>query len=242
MSMMQCGSFNFEPNEVNLVRFEKSPIKSPRGIRLMSVYRMMLEVVVKKDTVAELTSRIDEINTAFAFDGFDAKLYSDDAGTVLTSHVLINSTSLSGVRVIRGPTFDRCDGAEYANKRTAIIVLEATYDTSESDLVSWRETLRFYGTGGQDYAVMAAYPNPVAFPMGTTTPQVIVQTGEAVGFVAPVVPPGPVFTTGVYYPSTLQEEGYDSALMQGQFARFYPSNWRYTMIALTPQVGYPTTR
>lgn len=242
MSRAQYGSFAFEANEVQMTRVERANIYSPRGRKLMSVQRLFWEIVVKKDTVAELTSRITAINTAFETNYQDALFYTDDAGTILSSHYLLNSTSLSGVKVIRGPVFDRADGAEYANKRTAIVGLEAIYDTSDDDLVSWRETLRFIGTGGQDYAILPAFPNPVVFPLGTTTPQWIVQTGHAMGFTANVAPPGPIFTVGVYLPATLQETEYGSATMQGLHPRYYPTGWTYTMLALLPQVGYPTTR
>lgn len=243
MSMVKYGSFSFLANECNLVRVERNNIFSQRNRRLIGINRHTLEIVVKKDTAAELTTRINEIYTAFNTNYQDYGLYTDDAGTILSSHYLTNSDSLSGVRVVNGPKFQDSDGAEYANKRTIIITLEATYDNSDSDLVSWRESLRFVGNCAQDYVVMSGYPAPVVFPMGNTTHQVIIQTGEAVGFAAPVAPPGPIFTVGVYRPPLDQEEGYDSGVNQGNgYYRFYPSHWRYVMIALTPQIGYPTTR
>lgn len=241
MSMAKYGTFPFEANEVNQTRVERSNYYSERGRKLVSIQRLFWEIVVKKDTVAELTTRISAILTALDTNYQDALFYSDDAGTILTSHYLFNSTSLSGVRV-RNVKFDRSDGAEYANKRTILAQIEATYDTSDDDLVSWHEKLRFIGTGLTDYAILPAFPNPVAFPLGNATPQIIIQTGHAIGFAAPVAPPGPLFTVGVYLPAQQQETDYDSAAQQGLHPRFYPSSWAYTMIALLPQVGFPTTR
>lgn len=243
MSMVRYGSFEFLPNECNLARVERNNIFSPRERRLIGINRHTLEIVVKKDTAAELTTRIDAIYAAFNTNYQDYGLYTDDAGTILSSHALANSDSLSGVRVVNGPKFKDSDGAEYANKRTIIITLEATYDQSDSDLVSWKENLDFTGTTAEDVIVMPGFPAPVAFPMGNVTPQRIIQTGEAVGFVAPVAPPGPIFTTGVYLPARNQEWGYGSGQNQGNdFYRFFHSHWRYEMISLTPQVGFPTTR
>ena len=83
MSLLKYAGTPLEANECNLTRMEKANILSPRGRKLMSVYRMFLEIVVKKDTVAELTTRIDAIKTLFDSNYGDAALYTDDAGTVL---------------------------------------------------------------------------------------------------------------------------------------------------------------
>jgi hypothetical protein len=149
------------------------------------------------------------------------------------------------VRVVRGPVFDRADGAEYANKRTSMVVLEAIYDTSDDDLVSWREKLRFIGTGGPDYAVLGGFGGVSAFPLGPATPQIIIRSGKAVGFTTWVSPPGitDLGISGTYYfPATQQQEWLGGGQCLGQDFRFFPSSWDYIVYCASAQFLFPRTR
>lgn len=242
MSLFQYGNYRHPANEVNLIRMEKANIIGPRGKRLTTVQRMMIEIVIQATTPADLTTRVNEIITAYETDYWNAQLYSDDAGTVQTPHRLTNSSDcLSGVKVIRGPVWDRADSGEYAVKRTASVTLEATYDEAESDLVFWREKVRIIGTGGPDYAVLNTFAGPVSFPLSLGTPQRIIQSGEALGFIAPVLPPGPSFSNVVVHAGECEEDS-DSGRCLGTQFRFFPSSWTYVMTSLTPTSGAPITR
>lgn len=242
MSLFQYGNYRHQANEVNLIRMEKANIISPRGKRLMTVQRMMVEIVVQATSAAALTTRINEIITAYETDYWNAQLYSDDTGTIQTPHRLTNSTDcISGVKVIRGPVWDRADGGEYAVKRTASVTLEATYDEAESDLVFWHEKVRIIGTGGPDFAVMTPFSGPISFPLSEATPQRIIQSGEAIGFIAPVAPPGPSFSNVVVHASECEEDS-DSGKNLGTQTRFFPSSWNYVMTSLSPTSGAPISR
>jgi hypothetical protein len=81
VSLVKWGTFAFEPNEANLVRKERASTISPRGFKIIDVHRFTLEVVVKKDSAAAITSRVQQIEAAFASNYQDLNLYTDDAGS-----------------------------------------------------------------------------------------------------------------------------------------------------------------
>lgn len=181
------GNHVHPPNEVNLVRYEKRRVYSPRKKRVAIAHRHFLQVDLKYDNQADLTAAIQELIDAYSVNGVNCGLYQDD-GTP-TPHGMVSAETLSGVRV---ENFDwiKGDAEEYATQRTALITVACEYEDVESQIWDWVETFTFTGNCGPAYDVARTWDGPQEYQTSEKTEQQIVQRGYAIGWGAyPSIPP-----------------------------------------------------
>jgi hypothetical protein len=235
VTFFRYGGHQHPVNECNLVRVDQRNSLSPRGRRLQNTLTFYLMGELQY-TGAELIAKCSDLINAYRNDYGNAALYYDN-GTA-TTHQMDNGTSVSGVRVLHR-SWAKGDAAELANKRTFSIVLQASYDDCEDQIVSWTERLRYIGNTGPRFEVIDTFNGPQFLQTAAVTAQRIIQTGVAVGYSAHPLPPGPVFP-GFEHQDQRQVE-LISGRMQGQGARFFPTTWQYVHTLPTYSETIPLT-
>lgn len=238
MSLASYGGVELLENEVNLRRVDDVRRFSKRDLSLSRVVTFYLEIYIQA-TGAALRTRIDAIRTMFATQYQDF-LYKIDGVSV---HGLTNAGSLTGVKVIQH-SWPNGDATELANKRTASVTLQAEYPFADSNVVFWKESIRYVGTGGPRTTVEETYDGPKATEVAQTTAIRILQHGQAIGFIAHVTAPSPLFAAGanlIHHEDQFVKE-YESGEQQGLVACYFPTRWAYPMTALVPPTfTLPTT-
>jgi len=147
------------------------------------------------DLVADLTTKINALITAYTSDGQDLVLYESD-GVTETSHKLDTSASFGGVKVLNGPSFPSGRGAEYATYRDYTIFVEAKFTDATHDTISFVETISVSGTGDSRFIyIQPLKGKAVKQTVAKKSVVLVSQDGSAVGRTAYPTPPGPVSST-----------------------------------------------
>jgi hypothetical protein len=235
-SVASFGGYVHADNELNLVRADYRSAMSPRGKRLNTVatFHLFGELI---DTGSSLISAARDLMLAYQSDYRDFR-YTVDG---VVAHEMLNGTAdnISGVRVIHR-SFAKGDGAELAVKRSYSIVLQATFDTAEQELVYWQEQIAYIGNTGPSYEIVQTYNGPYSILTAISTPQRIIQSGKAIGYSTYVLPPGP------YAPNSEHQDQRRVTLTggsnMGQASRFYTTEWSYFMTFGTYTELYPQVR
>lgn len=236
MTVWKYGSYEHPAAEVNLAKMDIAYRHGPRGVRMERVDTIHLYGQFCEDTTAEVLTRIDELIQAYSFDYLDAGLYLDD-GT-LTRHKLVNSDSISGVRVIRRSWDGGPD--ELATTRTFDIVLQAVYPDAGESIIEWSETVETIGTCGPRFDIVETYNGPFAQLVAQSTAQRIIQSGSAVGYQGYVSFPAPLYPANEHVDRRSLRRG--SGKARGRAATFFPCSWTYFFSLGSPQSPLPITR
>jgi hypothetical protein len=223
-------------NECNLTRIDYRNQLSPRGKRLNAVVSFYLHGEIQ-DTGTALFNKITALGNAYQQD-YGNFTYSIDG---VVTHQLLSNTAdcISGVRV-KSISLPKGDGAELAVKRTYSIILEATYDIAESELVSWQESIHYIGNTGPRYVYIETFNGPVFFLTHARTAQRIIQVGKAVGYTTFVLPPGPLLPGNEHQDQ--RRVTLTGGVNVGQQSRFYTTSWEYTHTLGVYTEVYPQTR
>jgi hypothetical protein len=235
-SVATYGSHIHPDNECNLVRIDYRHQPSSRGKKLNAVVAFHLHGEIQ-DTGTSLFNKITALANAYRQD-YGNFTYAIDG---VITHSLLSNTGdcVSGVRV-RNISLPQGDGAELAVKRTYSITLEATYDTAETELVYWQESIHYIGNCGPRYEIIETFNGPISILTATSTAQRIVQTGKAVGYTGFVLPPGS------YSPQNEHQDRRRVTLTGGvnlgQQSRFYTTEWQYHHTFGTYTELFPQTR
>lgn len=238
-SIASYRGIDHEAGEVNLTRMNIRYRMSPRGKRVSRIDTLYYQGEIIADGYAAVIARAQTIIDMYSLDYGNAGLRMED-GT-LTPHRLNNDDPLcmSGVRVVER-SWPKGGPEELANMRTFHVTLEAEYSDNDDQLLSWQETLEFYGNGGPRWEAIDTYFGPYRNEECLATAQRIVQTGSALGFTAYPFPPGPIFPHLEHQNRRYVAPG--SGKMQGQFACYFPMRWTYYMTALSYVEAFPNTR
>ena len=189
----------------------------------------------------EMSEKIDSLEAAYATGGKDLVLYLPD-GSTASSHRLVNSETLGGVRVVRPPSYPQGRGAEYATIRTFAVALEADLPVSlETALVSYRETLEFRGGGPRFGHLEPLVGLPIKQLLRRHTIFRATQRGEAVGWLAYPTPPLALWPAALVEAGTVQlasprRRGSGPALAYTDF----PISWSYQFESALPLLGRPS--
>lgn len=223
------GNYQHPDDEVLLQSFEQIPIRSNRGGRRESLYRMRVAGDIIADGQAAISARITELVVAYSEDYKDAALYQDD-GTI-TRHALLNNVAqnISGVQITHR-SWPRGDPAEYATYRHFSIGFQARYTELDSNLVEYREGLSKFGTGGPSVNVVTMLSGPPRFrQLANQTPIQLIQSGRATGyFDYPFAYiPGPIYPDLEH--QDRREITYISPQFNGRGYTDYTVSWRYVM-------------
>lgn len=239
LTYFKYGNYTHPEGEVNLIRYDVQNKLSPRGFRLSAVHTMHIGGTLLGDTQAALLTRAAEIIDNYSYDDYDAILYDNDGNASRYAMYTNQGTNLTGVRVIQ-KSWPKGGYEELATARTFSVTLQAEFDEVYDQVVSFRERLRFIGTGGpRIYALDLAEDAPILQQVNAYTHQKIVQVGSAVGWAGYPTYPGPVFSSPVLEHEDQREVELVGPEMMGKLYRGYEASWRYEFSAASAQVAVP---
>jgi hypothetical protein len=205
------------------------------------VTRVRVAGWLEADTQSDLSNLEATLRTALKYDRQDLKFLSDANATMAAS--LINSDSISGVRVVDGPNFPGDTGAEYATVRRFDFEVQAEFlvPGTEKAILAWNETISVIGTGGPVKRFRVPI-NANFLVRQVISPRSIVratQRGQAIGHTAPPVPPPPRWPD---YELVDQRQAADRSTPKRLGRGFveYPVSWGYVFEADVPLVALPS--
>lgn len=188
------NGFTSEDGQVRWVQREQKSL-TPRGYPHKKITRVTLGLFIQSDTQAHLTTAIQAFETAIGSDGHDLTLFLAN-GTTPSAHLIDDSETFSGTRLVDGPNYPQKYPAEYAAGLTMVgryvtCTFEGEYDlTAGEDVISWKETVAVIGTGGAEFVILQPLSGaPVKQAVNTATPCTMIQSGRAVGMTTWPTPP-----------------------------------------------------
>ncbi len=192
--ILKYGTFTHVANSVSLV-IDRQVWRDDTGRRRGFIETWTLAgrlLATGADLVGNLTTQINALIAAYDVDEQDLTLFESD-GTTPTAHILDTSASTGGTRVLSGPSFPSGTGAEYATFRDYTIVVEAKFQDSTEETLSFTETISVTGTGGKRFVMLPVLRGrPVKQTVLERTPVMLTQSGTAVGRTAYPRPPDPI--------------------------------------------------
>jgi hypothetical protein len=235
---LKWGSYSFDENACS-VRSNTRILTAPEtGRPLRYATRASVEGWLEGDSQSALATAEDALRTALLKPYQDLKFLTD--GGVVTPLSLLNSDSITGVRVLDF-AFPSGDGAEYATLRrfTAEVEAEFVIPGAQNAIVSFSEQLAWTGSGGPDVVIRVPINSPVMVEQVVTpaTPCYVIQSGQAVGHTVRPNPNRPLWP--------LNEIGKQRNLVEGSPRRIgrglvdFPVSWSYYFQFARPPVGHP---
>lgn len=175
---LRYGSYNHAAGEciVSISRVERA---NESGLSYGYTETWTIDGMLVGSSQADLTTKIQALEAAYASGGFDLTLV-DDLGND-TPHKMVSANAIEGVKVVK-PSYPMGEGAEYTTFRHYTIVATADFDVIESGgLISWGETLTFSGGGAQYVWQQPLSGPPIKQQVATATPYRLIQSGSATG-------------------------------------------------------------
>lgn len=225
---VRYGSFDFTSGEAGLaVRVVAN--RSQRGFMTTRNVLFHINGEVCADGASAVTTRLNQIATAFDTNGGDIGLWVDT--NTPTQHYLqsLNPRNLTGNQVLSS-YFPETVGGEYVNGRKFSIEVGAVLDAAESNVLDWQDSITFTGNTGATYR-WRRHPrlNWWAERTAPNSLQQITHSGFAVGLSTWIFPPTPFYSAPF--------EAQDSRVVHfGNPKRFpqgyvgYTTRWQYTYI------------
>lgn len=190
--------------------------------------------IVDGETIADITSRISAMETAYSVNGGDVAL-------VGSAHSLISANCLGGTRVVSPPSFPEGDGTEYATVRTVTIVVEGDILRVDAigGLSEWSETLEFAGGGPRWVMIETRTGDPERQQTSQRTPYRVRQSGRAVGITQWPVIPNPIWPQHEHQERRIVLTGSPERI--GANFTNWPVTWSYEFESSIGLSGVPTT-
>lgn len=236
--IFKFGSYTHDDQELSLGVVTEAQLTAA-GVVYAHTKRFDIRGLLIGDDVADITNKIRALETAYQARGVDAVLYQSD-GTTETAHALKNAQTISGVRVVRPPSFPFAPAC-YTTWQQYTITLEADYAVNPGDpatnILQWRETVETFG-GGPQYA----WTQPI---IGTPVRQIVrqqttfkaMQSGSAVGYQTWPTPPAALFPGALLERPRIMRE---SPRRNGNGYQEYQISWNYIYESSSQLTGLPT--
>jgi hypothetical protein len=172
------GGYQHPDNEVHMVNFEVIPQYSERGEQWGITYRIHLSGEIIATGQSDINDAINTLVDAYDDNDKDAGLYHDDGS--MTRHVLLqgDANNLTGNKIEyrSWPSKGPC---EYATFRSFKIIIRATFRNVDSEILTYRESVRFIGTGGPMWRwIILPTGQPFQQQTADVTTQKIIQAGN----------------------------------------------------------------
>jgi len=210
--------------EVNLVNVSIRTQYSARNRRLTETRTMQLQGELIYDGPSAIVAKANAVMAAYSQDGGD---FTYTVGGVLAHSLLNSANCISGVRVVHR-SFPSGGPEQLATTRSFSVTLQATYDVSTDDIVSWRESVELTGNGAPLIVIANTIFGPVVDVLSASTAHFYRQSGTAVGFSGYPAPPGPLdpdWELGHRRSITRT-----SGVQQGTGIRYYTTSWAYYLV------------
>jgi hypothetical protein len=233
------GSYAFAANSCELASRSRV-VLSDSGRPVRYVTRVNVSGWLEADGQAALSTLEASLRNALATPYQDLKFLTDDGRVTATS--LLNASSLSGVRVVDGPTFDGTSGAEYATLRQFRFEAEAEYlvRSASAAVLSFQESVSVTGDGGPRLRLRVPVNASIIIPQVVTPRSVVraVQSGQAVGHLGYPAAPPPLWPRPIYQGDQSDVQRQSPRRLGLAFVE-YGIAWRYAFESDGPLVGAP---
>lgn len=204
------GNYRHELNEVTVV-IDQQASTNTAGARDKTKHRWTISGVLHADSVAAMTTKIRALENAYKQNGKDLVLYDAD-GTTPTAHALRSATSLSGTRVVSGPTYP-VGNEVYSLNRAYSIVVECETDVKPDSVgngsaarggqnapLRFSQSTQQSGGGPITQWITLLDGRPVKQETARHSTYLLVQSGQATGERGYPAVPAPLF------PNSLREQ------------------------------------
>lgn len=225
------GDFEFQPGEATLRRYDVTTRRSSRGWVEWLVYDVFLEgtVVSQNCDELEINQRLSEIIQAFSEQGKSLKFILSD-GTESVHSLTPQDADAGPYLVTRN--WPQGGAGEMVDHRDFTIHMRMEEYRPESQISEYWERVQVQGSGGPLWnCVPTAIGNvdQIRYP---ATPQVVIQTGSAMGLAGYVSPASALFPSRVIDPRSTVTLA-TPVMNRGSFF-YYRSDWSYYMSLATP--------
>lgn len=245
---LKYGSYTHQFCECS-VTISKLPIYTGNYVRIGHSETWSIRGRLVGDSEADIKTKIQALETAYATDRQDVYLLQAD-GSTSSAHYIISSATLSGLLVKR---FAYPNGEDITSGfRNYEIELSTQVDTSAGgggggaggqQIVSYSESISSRGTGGpRIVARETRNGTPVMQTVSQFTPVYVTQRGSSVGLFGYPNAPGPIWPQyeqvadrDITYTAPEQVLGSGS----GQESRRFTTSWSYSFVASGAIAGKP---
>lgn len=239
------GNFTHLSGEVVDCRFEREPHYTRRNRRDITKVRVSLKIMALGCTYTEILARELKIYEAYMFSGQGFAMRAPNGE--LTSVWLPASGVTPGngevivpPKVISGPTLPSTAMEEGVVARTIEVVLESIWAEVESEIIHYEENISRLGNCGPAWVAQNTFSGPIGYQVWPATTQMIVQSGESIGFdgyyLAGAVPAlGPAYE---HMEQRVEELGKPIKFGPSSFL-YYPAKWKYVFELNSPVVIWP---
>lgn len=230
--ILRYGSYEHPDHECLPSFFGQERIFNQRGNAYIKRKRMVIDGEIVANGTSAIDARVSQILNAYSVDGGNVLLTQSDG---LPTNFRLGHESISGVRVVEGPSFFTQDGkAHLATGLPFSITLEADYLESNDVLQFYEERITRIGTGGpRSVTIELDNGPPVKQVVSSHTPIIVVQSGTAVGISVRPTPNAPLFPDFMDGPEDNQVTN-GSPQMNGGFPMNYMVSWNYRFTLTSP--------
>lgn len=237
---LQYGSYRHDPGEVSIAIVADTE-ESEEGVPILTRERWSITGELFADTPTELTAKINALQNAYRMPGRDVGLFEDSG--LATAHRLTSTGTLGGVRIRQRPSFPEGGGAEYTNRRSYTIVLEAEIPaTPDTNLLQLTESLTFIGGGPQYGWHQPILGRPIPEQIRQATTYTATQEGTAIGLLAYPPPKAPIWNDFRHHANVKQVTMRSPTRRRfsgGVWSYRYPISWSYKFESDSPMIGVP---
>lgn len=244
--ILKYGDYSHPSGTVALA-IMRSTALTASGIPYMTQARWGIEGTILADSSltedsalqADLTPKIQALEAAYKQAGVDLLLLGENGSP--TAHVIRNSETIGGIRVIEPPHYPYGSGAEYVNYRRFRVGLEADLIVGGDAPIylTFQETLATSG-GGPGYV----WTSPIK---GFSKRQIVresltyraVQSGFAVGFRTYPAAPPPLFPGALVQSPDI---AVTSPQRRGGDFTSFGIQWQYVYESNQPLFGVPNAQ
>lgn len=233
---LRVGSSLFLANSVT-VRTSIRGVQGDRGNIVRHVHTLSISGCLEGDSVAELVAASLALRALLSEPYQDIVLLADDGSATDTK--LLNSNSISGVRVLELDFPEQYGGAEYATLRSFSFTAQAEYLAGGDDTVRYSESVTVVGTGGPRFEMRVPVSGPpVKQILSTHTPVRATQSGEWTGLLKyPSNAPAPLWGAHEQEDRRVLRRLTPRVGSGGFFE--YPIVWTYEFLSAGPLTGRP---
>lgn len=178
---LRYGSYSHAVGECSLSE-HKEAVLSEERIPLYVRCRWDISGTLLRNTPAEIGTAIAAMKRAYASWGRDIGFYF--AGGTATAHVVRNSSTMDGIRIVQEPQFPEGRGAEYSTFRNYTIGVEWEEEVNpKMGVLFSTQEIECRGNGGVDWEyVVPVEGAPESWPKTRRSVVSVMQSGTARGF------------------------------------------------------------
>ena len=201
---------------------------------------LISQLATPSATIADIKAKTAACEAIFATENKTLRL-TDDSGTD-TAHVLDNSTTEGGVRILEPPSYPVGRGTEVVTHRTVTVVLSATLiddisDIETGNILSFQESIDWEASGTERDVIKTLRGPGVPQTTCQIVPTRVRQSGTAVGLRSHPDRPPPIWPTALMRSRpTFRKQ---SPKRRGADHSEYPIRWSYDYVSPYDLAGSP---